>query len=368
MIDYVIVGGGAGGLMCAALLKRAGKSCVVLEADTRVGRKILASGNGRCNLSSARVAPDKYNAPDFVRGILEECTPSYVTGLWRDMGLMVRTDEEGRIFPYSMSAGSVLNVLLNATQGVKIVTGAAVDSVTIKDGIYRVNAGGKTYESKALVLACGSGAGSGRKSYALARSLGHKVTQLRPAVTYLSTPVFKGLKGVRAKAFASVNAGGTIHGDKGEILFRDDGISGILSFWLSSFVARAGGRGRVTVDFAPDFSYEELLSLFSDKSLEGLLHKALADRIMRIAGGDRQRALKYVKELSFDVSLPEGSDCQVVSGGLDLSQWNSTTLESLLHRNLYCIGEMLDIDGECGGFNLHWAWAGAITVARGAGL
>ena len=358
MEKVAIVGGGAGGLFCAARLLQKGIKPVILEAGVRVGKKILVSGNGRCNLSNKNVSAERYNAPDFVAPVLQKYAVEEVMRVWRGMGLVCRSDAEGRIFPYSNHSGSVLNVLLRATRGARIMTDAPVTAITReKDGFTLEYRGGKLRAEK-VVLACGSRAGGGRESYFLAEKLGHGITPLKSAITYLKTNAFKGLKGVRARARASLEAGGKIFSDEGEILFRDDGVSGILAFWLSSFAARENSGGVLRLDFAPDLSKNELEEIYGGREqlLCGLLQKALADKLIA-AGG-----LSCVKSFKTDVVLAEGEG-QVVCGGLKLDGFEEQTLSSRLHEGLYCIGEMLDVDGECGGYNLHWACAGALAAA-----
>ena len=140
-------------------------------------------------------------------------------------------------------------------------------------------------------------------------------------------------------------------------MFRDDGVSGILAFWLSSFLARNNCAGELEIDFAPDMSREEIFREYGGRQglLCGLLHKALADKLLREGG------LELVKSCKANVTLAD-KDNQVVCGGADISQFDCN-MRSLLHKNLYCVGEMLDVDGECGGYNLHWAWVSGMAAA-----
>ena len=360
MEKVVIVGGGAGGLFCAARLLQAGVTPVVLEAGARVGKKILVSGNGRCNLSNKNVSAERYNAPAFVAPLLRKYGLERVLGAWEELGLLCRQDAEGRIYPYSNSSGSVLNVLLHALKGAKVQTGAPVLAIKREKGAFLLTYAGGELRAENVVLACGSAAGGGRASFALARELGLETTPLRPAVTYLKTDKFKGLKGVRAKVAASLDTGGKTYEDRGEILFREDGVSGVLAFWLSSFAARASGSGVLRIDFAPDFSREKLQEVYGGREelLCGLLHKALADKLLRRGG------LAAVKDFSCRVSVAD-TDNQVTCGGVALDELDAETMMSKKHDGLYCIGEMADIDGECGGYNLHWAWVSAMAAADG---
>ncbi|MDE5617890.1 MAG: aminoacetone oxidase family FAD-binding enzyme [Clostridia bacterium] len=370
MYDVIVLGGGAGGIVCAGKCALGGKSVLLLESGERIGRKILMSGNGRCNLSNINVAPDKYNRPDFVRAAIEKYGAKQITDFFESINLLCRSDTEGRIYPHSMSAGSVLNALcdwLNKS-GCDIALGCTAQDIRCRDGVYYVQCNSATYSAKCVVLACGSAAGGGKNSYSILQAFNIKTTALSSALTYIKTPDFKGLKGVKAKVKIKVTAGGAIHESLGEILFRDDGISGIAAFWASTFIARNNG-GDIEIDFAPEYSKEKLLSVYGGKgaeSLRGLLHRALSDRLATIsksAGADG--VIPLIKSYKFKAkTLGDIKDCQVVCGGLDTSQWDSYTLSSKRYPNLYCIGEMLDIDGECGGYNLHWAWASAMTAAE----
>ena len=353
----MIAGGGAAGLMCAARLIGGGITPLILEAGARVGKKILVSGNGRCNLSNANVSAEKYNVPEFAAPVLRKYPFEAVIEQWKKLGLITRTDEQGRVFPHSNYAGSVLNILLGAVCGAKVLTNCPVKSIKKQGNSFKIEHKHGTVYAENVVLACGSGAGGGVASYGLLSGLGHKVTPLTPAVTYLKTDAFKGLKGVRAKVYAKIHTKcGTI-GDRGEILFRDDGVSGILAFWLSSFLARNNCAGELEIDFAPDMSREEIFREYGGRQelLCGLLHKALADKLLREGG------LELVKSCKANVTLAD-KDNQVVCGGADISQFDCN-MRSLLHKNLYCVGEMLDVDGECGGYNLHWAWVSGMAAA-----
>lgn len=343
--------------MCAARLIRSGTVPLILEAGARVGRKILVSGNGRCNLSNSGVNEGRYNAPEFVAPVLEKYPYSSVINWWKELGLVTRTDEQGRTYPYSNYAGSVLNVLLDSVSKAEILTSCPVKSVKKEGKFFKVEHEKGTVYAENLVLACGSGAGGGIPSYNLLKGLGHKVTRLTPAITYLKTDKFKGLKGVRAKVYARLETPFGSRGDRGEILFRDDGVSGILAFWLSSFLARNNCTGVLEIDFAPDLTAEEIKREYGgrERLLCGLLHKALADKLLREGG------LERVKNYRVKVALAD-KDNQAVCGGAELGALDNN-LQSKLHGNLYCIGEMADIDGECGGYNLHWAWVSALAAA-----
>ncbi|MDE6551005.1 MAG: aminoacetone oxidase family FAD-binding enzyme [Clostridia bacterium] len=370
MYDAIIIGGGAGGIVCALQCALGGKKTLLIEAGERIGRKILVSGNGRCNLSNTAVGADKYNAPKFVAPVLESWGCNKVLDYFATLGLLCRTDGEGRVYPHSMSAGSVLNVLSDSlnNSGCNVLLNVKATDIVFSGGAYRVITDKGEFTARSLVLACGGIAGGGINSYGIVDKLGIPITPFTPALTYIKTPIFKGLKGVKAKIKARIKCGDTLKCCDGEILFRDDGISGIASFWMSTFIARYGS-GEIELDFAPEYSLDKLLSVYGGKradSLRGLLHKALSDRLIAICRSDKaDDVIPMIKSFKFSpIGLGGMRDAQVTCGGLDLKRWDNKSLQSIDYPRLYCIGEMLDVDGECGGYNLHWAWASALAVSR----
>ena len=261
MDDILIIGGGASGLMCAYLLAKGGTAVTVLEKNDRVGKKLLATGNGKCNLTNVNLTLDDYNTA-LIKDILDEFTPNKVIDEFASMGLMTKVDGEGRVYPYSESANTVLNVLLRKLEeyGVKIVCDAFVNKITPIDGKWKAIASKGEYIGDKAIFACGSNATSGIDSLNLISSLGHSVTPFRYAIAPLTCDGIKGMGGVRAKVHASIIINGKeIMGESGEILFKDDAISGILAFRLSSALARYSQRVescKVKIDFAPDIQQE----------------------------------------------------------------------------------------------------------------
>ena len=266
--DLMIIGGGMSGLVAAVTAARRKLKCVLLEAENRVGKKILATGNGKCNLSNSDPEPWKrFNAPEFVRPVLERYGKERLKEFWLSVGIALR-ESEGRIFPYSLEASSVLNALRAEAGklGVKIFTDNAVDKLEKGFKAGPVNADN-------VLLATGSSATMGRSSAFLAESLGHKSTPIYPSLGPLITDKWslKGLKGVRAPVTARAISYGKVMAEcSGEIIFKDNGISGTAAFGLSTFLARAGyPDAEVELDFAPDFTYAELEELLEKIPPEG---------------------------------------------------------------------------------------------------
>ncbi len=384
MNDILIIGGGASGLMCAYLLAKGGKAVTVLEKNDRVGKKLLATGNGKCNLTNVNLTLDDYNTA-LIKDILDEFTPNKVIDEFASMGLMTKVDGEGRVYPYSESANTVLNVLLRKLEeyGVKIICDAFVNKITPIDGKWKAIASKGEYIGDKAIFACGSNATSGIDSLNLISSLGHSVTSFRYAIAPLTCDGIKGMSGVRAKVHASIIINGKeIMGERGEILFKDDAISGILAFRLSSALARYSQRVescKVKIDFAPDIQQDQLADfIYSNCSvfapLEGILHKAIAQNVLSRVPMDRSWIMSRKKSndiakscKAFDVNiLGVGSraNAQIACGGVSLNELDTRTLQSRLHSGLYCIGESVDVDGLCGGCNLHWAWASAMAASK----
>lgn len=376
----IIIGGGASGVVTAILLARKGRKVLVLEAQDRALKKLLASGNGRCNLSNSAVCPQRYNAPAFVAPALGAFGQKEVKDFFLSVGTELR-EEDGRWYPYSFNAGSVVNALLRAAEkaGVTVICGAKVDAVT-KDKLFCVSAAGKTYYSENLVFTAGSNATSGLDSLSLLSRFGHNSTKRFASVSYIPSGSVKGASGVRAKAALKLVCGdNTVFLGEGELLFKDNALSGILAFEASSRYARMLREGKTCVgviDFTPDRSEEELKEFFKSLDLDctealcAYVHRALAVAIAAKAGVKGLAKESAAKLAHFLKNYPvtfngvcDIKNAQVVCGGLELKDFDPCGLESRKVNGLYAAGEALDVDGDCGGFNLHWAWASAHAVA-----
>lgn len=390
--DILIIGGGASGLAAAIEAKRQGADVTVVEKLERVGKKILATGNGRCNLLNIHASPADYNAPDFVRTVFERYGVQSNMDFFCSMGLLTVTDSAGRVYPRSMAASSVLDVLrLECGRlGVRFVCGTPVAELRKKGGLYE--AGG--LRSRAVIVTCGGKAspaqGSDGSGYPLLQAFGHRITPLRPALVQMRTETdfVKALKGLRTTAALTLREkDGTVHRADGELLFTDYGLSGIAAMELSRF-AKDGTT--VAIDFVPELSHEALLDYLRscrkrdgerplEQYLAGLLHsrigqallksaldvrlsapcKALTDRHLRtLSAAIKQKTVAVLGTKGFP-------DAQVTAGGAELSQFTDT-LESTLSPGLFAAGEILDIDGRCGGYNLTFAWSSGRLAGAGA--
>lgn len=395
-MKVAIIGGGASGLCCAIEAARCGAAVTLYEAKDRVGKKILATGNGRCNMLNTFASADDYSAPFFVREVLEQYDAEAVRLFFEELGLYTREDEEGRVYPLSNQAAGVLDVLRFECDrlGVKTVCACEITSLK-KQGKGFILSDGKVYDK--VVLCCGSKATvKSCNGYELLKSVGHTVTKLMPALTKLTVKdntYTKQLKGIRHKAVLSLAVDGKkIAEESGELLFADYGLSGIAVMQLSSLIARQMRNGKATphimCDFVPDMSFDELVEkikkitlhskeMKSENLLTGFMPKKLGEVIIKSAGVPSAKELgelsdkdiksiaSSAKKFTFEIAgLRPFEDAQVVSGGAELREINPRTLESLRCRNLYVCGELLDVDGPCGGYNLLWAFASGIAAGR----
>ena len=377
----IVIGGGASGIATAIFLARKGRRVAVLEAQDRALKKVLASGNGRCNLSNVGVCADRYNAPDFVKSALD-AFDGRLAEFFASVGLELRR-EDGRIYPYSFCAGNVVNALLDAANkaGAELICGAGVTRIEKQERGFVVATKDAVYSGENVVFSTGSNATSGIDSLDLLAPLGHKRTAKSAAISYIPCGSVKGASGVRARAALTLYDGESkVFCRQGELLFKDKALSGILAFEASSVYSRLLRKGIKcvgSIDFAPDKSAGEVEAFFASsdgdcvQALCAYLHRALAVAVAKRAGatgkaGDNAallaRTLKNFS-LEFDGAC-DIKNAQVAVGGLELAGFNPVTTESVKIKGLYATGEALDVDGECGGYNLHWAWASAYAAAR----
>ncbi len=401
-MKIAIIGGGASGLCCAvSAMSKAEKLGVkaqvtIYEAKDRVGKKILATGNGRCNMLNMGAKADDYSSPSFVRAVLSRYSAEYTRRFFEEIGLYTRQDEEGRVYPLSNQATSVLDVLRLECErlSVRIICDGEITSVK-KQGKGFLLSDGKTYDK--VVLACGGKASAKNfGGYELLKSLGITVTKLQPALTKLTVKdntYTKQLKGIRHKVGLSLYFDGKrVAEEKGELLFADYGLSGIAVMQLSTLVARHMKQSKsipvVRCDFVTEMTFSELKdnikrfaqhnkSVKAENLLTGFMPKKLGEVVCKSVGvpptktagelteNDIKNISSACKNFSFEIAgLRPFDDAQVTSGGAYLKEFDSYTLEAKKVRDLYCCGELLDIDGPCGGYNLLWAFASGLAVGE----
>lgn len=385
-LDIAIIGGGAAGLMAAL---SAARNCdgriAILERNPRVGKKLLATGNGRCNLSNLAVQTAPY--PDKAQAVLSAFSADAALEFFSSVGVECRSDAEGRVYPLSNAASTVLDALraMNAHLNVSEVCAFEVQSIEFSKRGFVLSNGTESHRASRVIFAQGSPAspasGGFAGAYSLLSSLGHTLHPPVPALCPLKVQPggIRGLGGVRLQSRASLlRNGATLLQEPGEVIFKEDSISGIVVFNLSR-LAREGDI--LQLDLWPDKPLLQLQRLLISRAQElpwftaqdmlcGLFHKRLAPLLCRAAQIDPDALLgdippKALSRLAEQIKAwqhpvtgrGDFASAQVTKGGFALDEFDPETLESKLIGGLYAAGEMLDVDAPCGGFNLHWAWA-----------
>ena len=392
----IIIGGGTAGLVLANILAERGETnLLVLERCDRVGKKLSATGNGQGNITNLRVSEaggyfsSEPKSMTRLGGLLSAYNVEEFREFWAKRGVLLSFDERGRAYPAGRQASSLTDALrfYAEEKGVELRTGARVYSVRkTQNGFvaeYEKDGEKRACQAEKLVLCTGGKAaknfGTDGTAYALAQSFGHTVTPLYPSLVQLKTETapIKTLKGIRV-----VNGGLTVRAPSGEytvrgdIIFTDYGVSGDAVFRVSAFVTPEIESGRVTLtlDFLPEIGetaiYEALQkkreaypTLLENELLLGIVNNQIGRAVMKRAAGDMRRAATLVKAFPLRVTGCLGFDyAQVTKGGIPLSE-TTENFESKRSAGLYFAGEILDVDGQCGGFNLHFAYASARAVA-----
>ena len=396
-----IIGGGASG-MAAALRAAENPDCQVLllERQARVGRKLQATGNGRCNLTNLHALEGGYHGdnPAFSRFALEQLGPEKTLEWFLGLGLLTVAEPSGRVYPFSDQANSVVDVLRFALEkpNITLKTGCEVQRVRRETEGFRVETDGEAFFCDKLIVACGGLAGTklggSMSGYKLLRALGHRCTRLRPTLVQLKTdwPGVAALKGVRAECRAEIYRDGVLWSESaGEIQFTEYGLSGPVIFEVSRDVCQGKGDWRCRLDLLPQISEQQLkkmlvarrkTNLNAGDLFTGILHNRLGRVLVQETGIGLNtpiaqlpeealvRAAAGAKCFSVHLTEPLGMDsAQVTAGGIVTEEFDESTMESRLMPGLYACGEVLDVDGDCGGYNLQWAWSSGSLAGRSAG-
>lgn len=394
-----IIGGGASGMAAAlAAAENPRAQVLVFERQARVGRKLLATGNGRCNLSNLAASGDCYHgdSPAFAAPALELFGPGETLAWFENLGLLTVTEPSGRVYPYSDQANSVVDVLRFALEkpNIRVLTGCEVTKIRQEDGGFALTTGENHYLCHRLIVACGGLAGTklggSMSGYKLLARLGHRTTRLRPALVQLKTG-WKGvtaLKGVRANCHVQILCDGLeMAQSTGELQFTDYGLSGPVIFEVSRDVCAHKGQWLCRLDFLPHISCDALKAMLRRRDPElsteelftGILHNRLGrvltkaafipeGRVGHLDEGHLEEVCAKVKAFEITLTEPLGMDsAQVTAGGVVTGEFDPHTMESRLVPGLYTCGEVLDIDGDCGGFNLQWAWSSGRLAGLSAG-
>ena len=396
-----IIGGGASGMAAAlAAAENPAAEVILLERQARVGKKLSATGNGRCNLTNLHAGVQGYHGEDaaFSQYALNRFSPEETLAWFRKLGLYTVAEESGRVYPYSDQANSVVDVLRFALEkpNITLHTGFEVEKVKKTTTGFHIEGTEGVIECDKLIVACGGLAGTklgGTMSgYKLLRSLGHKATRLRPTLVQLKSGWggCASLKGVRANCHAAIFHDGVLHSEStGEIQFTELGLSGPVMFEISRDACEGKGVWECRLDFLPDISETELQNMLLPRKntnltvadlLTGILHNRLGRVLTHEIGipgyvpvaqleeAELERICHGVKHFSVSLTEPLGMDAaQVTAGGIMTKDFDATTMESRLVPGLYACGEVLDIDGDCGGYNLQWAWSSGRLAGSHAG-
>ena len=373
---------------------------VLMERQARLGKKLSATGNGRCNLSNIHASQGGYHGDDrhFHEYALNQYPPTETLQWFSSLGLYTVTEPSGKVYPYSDQANSVVDVLRFSLErpNIQVLTDFEVQKVKKDGAVFSVTAKSETLEFDRLIIACGGLAGTklgGTMSgYKLLRSFGHKCTKLRPTLVQVKTswPGVSALKCVRANCKAVIYQNGKPHrGSEGEIQFTEFGLSGPVIYEISRDACQGGGEWECTLDFLPDISSDALTELLHTRSssrltaedlFTGILHNRLGRVIVKEAGirgnlpicdlreDQLFDAVALAKGFTVGLTEPLGMDAaQVTAGGIVTNEFDPETMQSRLVPGLYACGEVLDVDGDCGGYNLQGAWSSGRLAGFSAG-
>ena len=414
MKKVVIVGAGASGLMAGIAAARAGAQVTILEHTPQIGKKIRVTGNGRCNLTNTDQSPEHYRGthPEFAMEALRQFSMADTVKFFGELGIYTK-NRNGYLYPHSDQAADVAEVLMaeNEHQHVKISCNSVVRSIHVND---RTGAGNEkdqrflieteswTYPADALILCTGSKAapktGSDGSGYPLAEQLGHRIITPLPALVQLKAAgkEFQKLAGIRAEAKVTLRVEDTpVCSDQGEVQLTGYGISGIPVFQVSRFAAEAleqQKKVQVWLDFFPEFTADNLMTFFKQRiqqisykrmgqfftgMLPGKLSEVLlikaglktSEPVGRLSPEGMMKLILLLKAYPVDITGTNSFDqAQTCAGGVDTREVDPGTMESGIVPGLYLAGELLDIDGACGGYNLQWAWtSGYIAGTSAAG-
>lgn len=408
--DLIIIGAGASGMMAAIAAKDFGLDVAIVEGNDRVGKKILMTGNGRCNITNSTIAYpfDTFHSENngFYQNVLSNFSVEDTKAFFLNLGLPMVELKQGKNYPKSLQASSVVDIfrLSLEERGIPIYTSFKVKQIIKNKSGFKLLSTeevNESIQSEKLILACGGKSatisGSDGSGYTLAKSLGHKIVDQVAGIVQLKLqhPALKAITGIKFDGYATVISNGkSLRKDFGEILFTNYGISGppILQISrIASYEVSKGHDVKIIVDMMPDKTEKETLdfleehfSIFASRaisnSLIGVINKKLIPTVLKEAG------IRDIQKLCYELTWQEKkalanifkawefkcidsngfTAAQVTAGGVDTVDIDPITLESKIVKGLFFCGEVMDVDGDCGGFNLQWAWSSGFAAALGA--
>jgi len=395
----IIIGAGAAGLISAITSARAGQSVTLLEQNNKIGKKILVSGNGKCNIGNKYISPNRFHSqnPGFIEEVLEGYDFEVVEKFFTSIGLELIEGKEGKIFPMSLQASSVVELLEYEAKrvGVQIICDCAVTSIDKNNNTFTVETSQGTKTCEKLLLASGSPAapqlGGSNSGYALATKMGHTLIPRHPSLVQLCSGEnwVKACAGVKVAGLAQLYANGEyITEKKGDLLFTNYGISGLAILDLSREVSSRlvnFDYCELNLDLMPELSKEKIINLLlkriNEKSekplnlwLQGVINKKLIPVILEqskckvkiekdLNRKEIGKLVYTIKNLKLSINDTKGfQGAEVATGGINTTEVNPQTMESKLVPNLFFAGEILDVDGDRGGFNFHFAWICGMKV------
>lgn len=403
MNKIAVIGGGSSGLMAAIVAAQEGAQVCIFEHKDRVGKKLLSTGNGRCNFTNMNQEPIHYHSENvlFPWEIIKKFSAQQTVAFFLKLGIYSK-NRNGYLYPQSDQASAVLDVLRMEVKrlGIQIKTDAKCKDIRPVAGGFVIDTEAGEFSAGKVILASGSKAapvsGSDGSGYLLAQKLGHRTIPVLPSLVQLRCKenFYKGIAGVRTDGRVSLYVDGQCQAkDQGEIQLTNYGISGIPVFQVSRYASIGLYENRqvtAVLNFMPDFTEEQFLAFLrnrietrpqktAEEFLTGLFHKKMSDLWIKLAHLERNRTMgdyteEEIRRLAHliqnfrteIIGTNSFEQAQVCRGGLDTQEVCPDTLESLLVPGLYFAGEILDVDGICGGYNLQWAWSSGYTAGKEA--
>lgn len=404
----IIVGGGASGIIAAITAKNLGLDVAIIESNNRIGKKLLTTGNGRCNISNSNITMDRYHSanPNFFEPVLNSFSLSDTISFFQELGLPLISLEEGKMYPMSLQSSSVIDILKASIEEkqIPVYLDTKVTDIKRLSGAFKLYTSTSTeYECEKLILCCGGksapNTGSDGSGFSLSKRLRHNIIEPIPALVQLklSYPKLKALSGVKFDGMAEIYINNKpFKKELGEILFTDYGISGPPILQLSREASHSLLQGKnvtLKIDLIHNLNKDALKEFLENHwgvfgyrsvhdSFIGIINKKIIPVLLKESGienihkscwdltwNEKQNIYSLLKEWEFEVVGTNGfNNAQVTAGGVNTLEINPSTLESIIVPNLYFCGEILDVDADCGGFNLQWAWASGVVAASNASV